>query len=288
MKKLLQDPLLHFLLIGAALFILFELFKESATISENSIVITTGDITVLKANFARTWQRPPSPKELNGLITEKIRDEMAYREAVAMGLDKNDVIIKKRMRAKLDLLVEDMTALKEPSDEELEDYLKENKNAYMIAPIISFRQVYLNSDARGVNVKNDAKTLISDLQTAGADTDISRLGDPTMLPSTMKKAPVYIISRQFGRLFGQKLLELETRKWLGPISSSYGLHLIFVDEHIPGRLPDLAEVRRDVERDWLLQQGNKIKEESYKRLAEQYRLVIEQSPPSRETKQALQ
>lgn len=284
MKKLFYDPLLHFLLIGALLFILFELLKEPTANIENTIVVTSSDITVLQANFARTWQRSPTPQELTGLITEKIRDEMAYREAVAMGLDKNDGIIKKRLRAKLDLLVEDMNALYEPSDEELEKYLKENRQAYLVAPIITFRQIYLNSELRGEKVNNDARSLLGDLQSAGADADISRLGDPTMLPSTMKKSSVYLIKRQFGRSFGQKILELETGKWVGPVSSSYGLHVIYIDEFLPGRLPELTEVRKEVERDWLLQQGKKIKEESYKRLAEQYSVVIEPTPSAPDAK----
>lgn len=286
MKKLFYDPLLHFLLIGALLFILFELLKEPTANIENTIVVTSSDITVLQANFARTWQRSPTPQELTGLITEKIRDEMAYREAVAMGLDKNDGIIKKRLRAKLDLLVEDMNALYEPSDEELEKYLKENRQAYLVAPIITFRQIYLNSELRGEKVNNDARSLLGDLQSAGADADISRLGDPTMLPSTMKKSSVYLIKRQFGRSFGQKIMELETGKWVGPVSSSYGLHVIYIDEFLPGRLPELTEVRKEVERDWLLQQGKKIKEESYKRLAEQYSVVIEPTPSTPDAKLA--
>ena len=120
MKKLLKDPLLHFLLIGAALFLVFGLIKGPAGNEENRIVITGGDIESLQANFARTWQRPPTESELAGLIEDKVRDEIAYREAVAMGLDQDDAVIRRRLRMKMELLVEDIAGLSSPTDEELQ------------------------------------------------------------------------------------------------------------------------------------------------------------------------
>ena len=130
MRKLLKDPLLHFLLIGALLFLVFELIKSPTGIQENRIFITTGDIQSLQANFARTWQRPPTEDELSGLIEDKVRDEIAYRESVAMGLDQDDPVIRRRLRMKMELLVEDVAGLSQPTDEDLETYLAEHQESF--------------------------------------------------------------------------------------------------------------------------------------------------------------
>jgi hypothetical protein len=278
MNKLIKDPLLHFLLIGALLFLVFELIKSPVGNLENSIVITRGDIDALQANFARTWQRPPTDDELQGLIEDKVREEIAYREAVAMGLDQGDSVIRRRLRMKMELIVEDVAGLSPPSDADLEAYLAENRESFRQQPQLSFMQVYLNSDKRGDRVEDDARKILARLSAAGSDADPESYSDPNMLP---KELPLYYI-KDIGRLFGVdfsgQILEVKPGEWTGPVWSSYGLHLVYVRERIEGRDPELHEVRKEVEREWSAKRRREFKEETYKKLRERYTVTIEETP----------
>jgi len=278
MKKLLKDPLLHFLLIGAALFLVFGLIKSPAGIEENRIIITSGDIEALQANFARTWQRPPTESEVSGLIEDRVRDEIAYREAVAMGLDQGDSVIRRRLRMKMELIVEDVAGLSPPTDEDLETYLGEYRESFRQQPQVSFMHVYLNSDKRGARVEEDAREILTKLSAAGIDADPESYGDPSMLP---KELPLYYI-KDIGRLFGvdfsRQILEVKPGAWTGPVWSSYGLHLVYVRERIEGRDPKLDEVRKEVEREWSALRRKEFKQATYKKLRERYTVTIEETP----------
>ena len=280
MNKFLKEPLLHFLLIGALLFLVFELIKSPAGIQENNIVITRGDIDSLQANFTRTWQRPPTEDELSGLINDKVQGEIAFREAIAMGLDQDDAVIRRRLRMKMELLVEDVAGLSPPKDKDFETYLAENRESFRQQPQLSFMHVYLNSDKRGTHVENDAREILARLSAAGIDADPESFSDPNMLP---KELPLYYIN-DIGRLFGvdfsRQILQVEPGKWTGPVWSSYGLHLVYVRERIEGRDPELDEVRKEVEREWSAKRRREFKEETYKKLRERYTIVIQESESS--------
>jgi len=279
MKKLLKDPLLHFLFIGALLFLVFELIKSPVGNLENRIVITRGDIDALQANFARTWQRPPTEDELSGLIEDKVQGEMAFREAVAMGLDKDDAVIHRRLRMKMELIVEDVAGLSPPTDEDLEAYLAKNRESFRQQPQVSFMHVYLNSDKRGARVDDDALEILAKLSAAGKDADPESFSDPNMLP---KELPLYYI-KDIGRLFGvdfsRQIVEIKPEEWTGPVWSSYGLHLVYVWERIEGRDPELDEVRKEVEREWSAKRRREFKEQTYNKLRERYTVTIEEALP---------
>ncbi len=275
MKRLLKDPLLHFLLIGAALFLVFGMVKSPAENPENRIVITRGDIDSLKANFARTWRRPPTESELESLIEDQVRDEISYREAVAMGLDQNDRVIRKRLRMKMELLAEDMAGLNAPTEEDLKRFLAENRATFRREAQISFKHVYLNSDRRGAKVQSDARELLSELSTIGAIADAQFYGDSIMLPKEFTREYAGNIERVFGKSFSRDLLQVEPGAWTGPLRSSYGLHLVFMHEHIAASDPELAEVRQEVEREWIAKRRKEVKEEIYRTLRKQYTITIE-------------
>lgn len=276
MKKLLKDPLLHFLLIGAALFLVFGFFKGPTGNEENKIVITRGDIDALQANFVRTWQRPPTDGELSGLIDNRVEDEIAFREAVAMGLDQDDAVIRRRLRMKMELLVEDIAGLSPPSDEELQAYLEEHMDSFHQEPQVSFKQVYLNSDKRGAGVDEAARKMLAELTAAGPGADPVSFSDPNMLPKEFRLYYASDIEKLFGKSFTRDLLQVEPGKWNGPVWSSYGLHLVFVRDRIEGRDPELAEVREEVEREWAAKRRREFKEQTYKKLRERYTVIIEE------------
>jgi len=277
MKKFLKDPLLHFLLIGAALFFVFGLIKGPAGNEEYKITITSGDIAALQANFTRTWQRPPTESELSGLIEEMVREEIAFREAVAMGLDQGDSVIRRRLRMKMELLVEDVAGLSPPTDEDLEAYLAENRDSFRQQPQVSFMQVYLNADKRGAGVENDAGLMLAELSALGQEAEPESFSDSNMLPEELPLYYITDIGRLFGVDFSRQILEVEPGKWTGPVWSSYGLHLVYVRERIEGRDPDLEEVRKEVEREWSAKRRRDFKDETYRKLRERYTVTIEET-----------
>lgn len=280
MKKLLTDPLFHFLLVGASLFIIFELYSNTGESLEDKILITQGDITALESNFARTWQRPPTEKELLGLIEESVRDEIAYREAVKMGLDQNDSYIRRRLRMKMELLIEDIGTLEPPSERELLGYLENNREAFRKEPKVGFSHVYLNVEKRANTLEEDVRTLLQQLNGIGSEANPENFGDAIMLPKHYPLSSLNIIARQFGSNFADDIAGLRPGSWQGPIESSYGLHLVLIHESVAGRDPDLSEIRPAVEREYVAKRQREIKEEAYQKLKEQYPVEIDRSQDS--------
>jgi len=282
-KKLIHEPLVHFLAIGAALFLLSGLFGGStATQSgQNSyrIVVTPGQVEHLTAQFTRTWQRPPTETEVKGLIDEYVLDEISYREALALGLDRDDPTIRRRLRLKLETLNEDIAAAVPPSDEQLQEFLEKHPDSFRREPQVAFRQVFLNADRRGRKADEDARNLLTRLRAGGPDADLAGLGDPLMMLSNdIPLSPDWEIRRLFGKEFATNVLELAPGRWEGPIRSGYGLHLVLVREKTPGRLPELSEVRAEVEREWLFARKKEMQEAIHKRLLERYTVVVERPP----------
>jgi hypothetical protein len=275
MRKFLREPLLHFLLIGAALFALFDMFSAPTESLEKLIVISSGDLEALQANFARTWQRPPTEQELQGLIEQNIRDEIAYREAMSMGLDQDDTFIRRRLRMKLELLLEDLAVAVPPSTDQLEAYLVQNRQKFAIEPRLSLSQVYLNPEKHGAALGQRSAALLEQLRSRGKNGPFDDLGDPIMLPGSIPLSSVNTLSRQFGKEFTEAIKEIEPGTWQGPIRSSYGLHFVLVHEYIAGRNPELDEVRPVVERELLAEQRTERLEQAYQALRDRYIIEIE-------------
>jgi hypothetical protein len=272
--KLLREPLVHFLALGAALFALSALFGGRGAAPER-IVVTRGRVEHLAANFARTWQRPPTPPELQGLVDAWVREEIYAREARALGLDLDDAVIRRRLWQKMEFLVEEATP--PPSEAELQAYLEEHPDAFRTEPRLSFRQVYVSPDRRGDGAATDAAALLARLRAAGPDADVE--GDRLGVPDELQLVPRSEITRLFGDVFAARLEGVEPGAWAGPIESGYGLHLVFVREHVDGRLPALAEVRDAVEREWLAARRKAQVEAAYQERRARYTVVIE-APPS--------
>ncbi len=270
LRILLREPLFHFLLIGALLFVVFALRQSPQTESANRIVVDAGQIEQLAAQFQRTWMRPATPRELDGLVESLVRDEVYYREALALGLDKDDPVMRRRMRQKLEFIFEDLTA-ETPTEEQLSVYLEENSDYFRIEPRVSFQQLYLNPDNRVDPVGDAARLLVSLEEGASPAT----AGDPSLLPSELTRASTSEIARSFGREFADEVSKMPPGGWLGPVYSGLGVHVVRVTHREEGRLPELAEVRPIVEREWLAKRRQELKDLSYERLREGYEIVVE-------------
>ncbi len=274
MRRLLTEPLFHFVLIGAALFAAFSLLSERDDIPRDAIVVSAGKIEHLAALFQRTWQRPPTRRDLEALIDDFVREEAAYRKGIAVGLDRDDTIIRRRIRQKLEFVAEDLVSRLTPSDEELAAYLTENPDRFQVDPRFTFRQVYLNPEQRRNALEMDASELLIALN-GDPSVDARRLGDSLLLEHGYAGVSQRDVANLFGHRFAAALAALEPGAWRGPIESGYGVHLVLVEERSGSRLPELDEIRAQVEREWANARRKETTEQFYADLVDQYEVVIE-------------
>lgn len=270
--KLLREPLVHFLLLGAGIFLLFRLVADPANTSEDRIVVTAGQVDHLVTIFSKTRQRPPTRDELRGLIDNYILEEVLYRQALALGLDQDDTIIRRRLKQKMEFLVDDFAA-REPSDADLQEFLDENRDAFREDARVTFEHVYFKNTASG-----KAAQVLATLQ-EGTALDVDAVGDRLLLPSRFDSSTETEISSLFGEKFKVDLLAQVTGQWTGPIQSPYGLHLVNVGQHIAGRIPELSEIREAVKRDWRYDRRRTAQQALFAQLRSQYTVIVE---PSRE------
>ena len=230
--------MLHFLVLGAALFGLFSLVGKKDAEAPAKIVISASRVATLADGFARTWRRPPTEQELQGLVEDYIRDEVFYREGRAAGLDRDDVVIRRRVRQKMEFLAEDMAAA-EPSDEQLAAYLASNPERFRTEDRLTFHQVFLSATRRGSALDGDAKQIADALARTNAAVDAAAIGDPFLLGEEFRAMPQSDVARTFGEGFAKQLSAVEPGRWQGPIPSSFGVHFVFIDERAKGGLPPL-------------------------------------------------
>jgi len=283
MKRILREPLLHFLILGAAIFVAYGLVSKRSRAEPGKIVISEGQVAAMAEGFARTWRRPPTREEIEGLIRDQVREEVYSREAMALGLDKDDTIIRRRLRQKMEFLTDDVAALAEPTDDDLRTYLRAHADTFRTQRDFTFRHVYLNPERRGENLARDAAQLLAQLQRAGDQVDVAELGDSFLLEHTFQALPASEAVKQFGEKFAAKLGELPTGRWQGPIESGYGVHLVWISERTAGRVPALAEVRDAVRREWANTRRLETNEKFYRELLKRYDVTIER-PKSAEEK----
>jgi hypothetical protein len=289
MKRILSEPLLHFLLLGAGLFIAYSMMQKNESSSEmGAIVITQGQFEHLAAGFAKTWQRPPTPAEMTGLVRDRIREEVYYREAMAMGLDKDDTIIRRRLRQKMEFISEDIAAQVEPTRVELNAYLQAHPEKFLTEPRFSFSQVYLHPEKHGDNLASDAAQILVQLNRTESKADPAALSDAFMLGQQFTTVRSSEVANLFGKLFAVKLNELTPGQWQGPVESGYGMHLVRVSERTEGGLPSLEEVRDLVQQEWAHTRRLEANEQFYQDLLKRYTVTIEGlEPPAEQNKLAL-
>ncbi len=270
----LKEPLLHFLVLGALIFLAYDRLNAGAE-GAGEIVVTSGLQTHLITTFTRTWQRPPTPEEFKGLVDDWIRQEIAYREGQSMGLDTDDTVIRRRLRQKLELLAEDVVSLDQPDDEELQAFLAANQDSYVQEPRYTLRQVYFSPDRRGEEATRDAEQALVLLATDDGLVDPEAMGDPLPLPFRLESERRDAVARQFGADFADALAGLGTGAWEGPVQSGYGWHLVYLEAIEPGRPLTLEEARAAVARDLAHERRQAAIDQLYERLAERYTITVQ-------------
>ena len=277
LKKLLREPLVHFLLLGTVLFAAHGALVKRATSGPEKIVVSQFRIDHLTEGFARTWLRSPTAEELEGLIRDYIREEVYYREAMAMGLDRDDTIIRRRLQQKLEFLSENITDPTPPTDEELRAFLQNHPDQFRSQRRFSFRQVYLSSERHRDSLAGDTGELLRQLKNSNSS-DTSRLGDPSLLEHRFANVEAAEVAKQFGEKFASALNDLPLGEWQGPVESSYGIHLVFVDERTERRSPALEDVRDAVRRELLNVRRLESNKKFYDGLRKRYTVNIEPAP----------
>lgn len=268
-QRLLREPLVHFLVIGGLIFLLYTAVSDPGPAPLNSIVIGPQQIEQLAKSYRATWRRPPSADELNRLIDEAVREEVYYREALALGLDSNDTIVRRRLRQKMEFLADSGAALVEPAAGELEAYLRANEARFRRSPMLAFEQLFLGQDPDPEHTTE----LLTKLQ-SNRVTDPFSLSSSTLLPQQFGLASPQTVDGVFGQGFFEQLFQLPPGRWAGPVESSYGVHLARIGEREPARLPALDEIRDTVLSDWKAMKAGEIRELHYARLRANYVVEI--------------
>ncbi len=273
----LREPLLHFLLIGAGLFALHGWLNETGVLSTKTIVIDRGRIDQLAAGFALLHQRPPTANELDGLVDDAVKEEIFYREALAQGLDRDDVIVRRRMRQKLEFISEDIAPVPEPTDAQLQSWLDAHRAQFSLAPRYTFEQVFLDPARRGASLTGDTDALLARLRGG----DVAAVGDALLFARRIDNASADDLRSQFGASFAARLGTLAPGTWQGPVRSGFGVHLVRLLGRDAGRTPTLSDVRADVRADWLHARRDAANAAFYAGLRKRYDVRIEQpEPPS--------
>src|SRR5262245_23458435 len=233
----------------------------------------------MTAYFESQWRRPPTPQEFQAMVEDKIKEEVLYREGLAMGLDKEDTIVKRRMAQKVQFLAEDVASAHEPSTAELKAWFEKNTDKFALPSRYSFRHIYFSPDKRGKNARNDATQALA--RVAGQPENsslIAPVADRFMFQDYYSDRTPSAIAKEFGPQFAVALEKLKPGSWQGPIESGFGWHLVFVDTVIAGRIPAFEEIESEVKTAWLGEQKAQAREKAYKSLRRKYTVLLPSSP----------
>src|SRR6266536_6020208 len=287
MKRLLREPLLHFLLIGAGLFALFHYMRPQRDTSPTTreIQFSLDELSQLALLYQSQWRREPTVDELDRLVENKVQQEVLYREALGMGLDKDDEIVKRRMAQKMQFLAEDIAAAREPTTEELKNWFTNNSQKFAMPARFSFRHLYFSPDRRGERAREDATKALAQLARQPEDSKLAEsLADPFMVQDYYRDRATEYLGKEFGAQFAQAVEKLAPGSWQGPIESGFGRHLVFVDTLVPRSIPAFEEVESDVRTAWLGEQKAQAWEKAYKDIRAKYTVLLPVVPEQTQQK----
>jgi hypothetical protein len=275
MRRLLKDPLVHFLVVGAALFALSAWRGESVSVGREEIVITAEQVAQARAAAAVLQGREPTSEELDALIEPTVRDEVLYREALALGLDENDDEVRRRLIEKMSYLTQDLADPEPPSEQALRDFYGANPDTFTIPSLVSFDQVFFSPGTRGDALDADAAAGLAALRSGRAPAEV---GDRTPLRESYDDAPREQVAVLFGEELADALFGSAPGEWTGPFRSDFGLHAVRLRSRSDARLPPYDEIAPRVAEEFGEQRRREANERAYREMRARYRVVIE--PPA--------
>ena len=280
MKRILKEPLFHFLLLGALLFCAYAWLNRGAFARQgndaDTVRITTNEVAWLAKSWVIQRQTQPTHDELRGLVTEYLKEELLAREARAMGLDQDDLVVRRRLAQKLQFLVQDTSQSAEPTDEDLRRIYEANPDQFQIKAHISFTQVFFSRDTRS-DAARDAKAALAELSHSPSGTLPTQLGDRLPLETEVVREDEQTVAGQFGDPFAKAVFALRPGAWQGPIESAYGLHLVRVSDVEPAKRREFAEVKAQILYDWHDQRQREDEDKYYAALLKKYTVVVDES-----------
>jgi peptidyl-prolyl cis-trans isomerase C len=276
-RRWLREPLLHFLIAGALIFVLGKRFDPSRGSGphSNQIRVSAAETQRLSDVFTRQSGHPPDPAQMKSLIDDYVRDEVFYRDALSSNLDKDDTIIRRRLVEKMEFLSQELAAAP-PSEEDVVDYFQKNRKRFRIPEQVAFSHIYFSTAKRGSRTESDARAALAILLSKNErQVQLSDLGDSFMLQNEYPLQTQQQIGELFGKDFAEQLSRLNSGDWAGPIRSGYGFHLVLISQKVPARIPDLAEVRSQVLTAFQNYRLQNASTAFYERLRKHYSVVID-------------
>jgi len=281
LKRCGREPLVHFVLIGAALFLVYRALhsKESGPSDSKKIVLKGEDVDQISLMWQAQGRPAPTADQIQSLLDNKIREEVLYREALKLGLDKDDTIVRRRMAQKMDFLAEDLSDLREPSREELKAWFGKNSERFKVPGRASFRHLYFSFDKHGQQTAAVAAQVLKKIEgTPSVSLKAAALADPFMFQDYYGDRSFDELAKTFGPRFAKALFQLQSGSWQGPIESGYGWHLIFIDSLTPARVPEFEEVETDVRTQWVSAQRDETKRRMCEQMKSHYEIVLPKKP----------
>jgi hypothetical protein len=281
LRRIIKSPLIYFFVLGFVVFGLHSFLnseKQDKKEDPFTVDVTSADIGWIRSSWEARMKRQPMQHELQGLINRYIRDEILFREAMAMDLDDRDLVIQRRLVQKLTFVFEDLAETMEPTDDELKNYLRENQEKYRIPEMMSFTQVYFNPSKRK-NVMEEAKTVLARLKSAErAPEEAVSLGDAIMIDASFRQKSPDEVARVLGKEFADQLFLIDEKGWQGPIVSTFGLHLIYIEERIASEMPEFENIREDVKIDFMYKRKKEVIDKAYEAAKSRYTVLVEGLP----------
>jgi peptidyl-prolyl cis-trans isomerase C len=275
-RRWFHDPFVHFIAIGLVLLGLYDVVAAPRPRApEFRIVLTPDDMRQIEVAWTAKWQRPPTPTELQGLVNEKVREEVLYREALSMGLEQDDSIVKRRLAQKLEFLTEDITAIRDPTPAELEAWFPSHAPQFASPGRVTFRHIYFSPDKRGAHAAEDARAALAQLSHTHEAGDVSGVGDRFSGRDYYADRTPDQLAGEFGSLFPRAFDGLEPGAWRGPIESGLGWHLVWIDAVTPAHTPTFAEAdRAEVKSAWIDEQRAASKRTAFDAIRAKYEVVM--------------
>jgi hypothetical protein len=276
-RELFKKPAVHIVVLGLIVAAAILIAKGPPAVDASRRVVVTGaDLLQQRAAFMRTWQREPTADELRGALEQHIRQEVLYREALARGYDRDDLVVRRAMQQKMEFLAASQALQEPPTEEEIEAFFELRKERYRLPAVLSFAQVYLSSDRRGAGVEQAAIDLLARLRAEDPDlAELASWGDPIMLETIYSDQTERDVSAVFGAVFAEAVVRLPVGEWQGPVSSGYGLHLVKVLERENSRIPDWREVSSRVINDMEFEARTAARDQLYQEIAQNYEVVLD-------------
>jgi parvulin-like peptidyl-prolyl isomerase len=281
--KWLGEPLLHLFVLGLVIFGLHAVLERGSGPEDSDpylVEVSSADIEWFRTMWKKRMNREPTVQELRGQVNQVIRETILEREAARMGLDKDDVVVRRRLAQKMEFLFKDLSSLEQPSEEALRQYFEENRSRYETPGKVTFTQVFFDTDKRSVEGADRAvKAFIESSGTGDTDRSAAhRFGDASMLAPYCRECDGREIRNRFGEEFFVAVKDLSPGSWYGPVRSGYGLHAVYVEKRVDPRLPDFDEIRSEIEADWTSERQRMNTKKAYQEIRSEYRVLLEGMP----------